>query len=225
MGEYARGARHPRQVYKVQVVPRGHDVFEDSGFFAQLGRVPGEAEAVAVKGFEALLAVEALPPVEPVEEAPSIDQVDYGKKTAYRTNAPLLASQVMSRGIQTLHMMDTLEAAWNLISRKRFRHVPIINEKGYLVGVLSDRKLSRELLNRGKLDADEVMNLPIEEIMVCQVMTAQPETALAEIAEMFVKERIGCMPIINNKHQLVGMLTRSDILRTMINVGPKDLRV
>lgn len=59
--------------------------------------------------------------------------------------------------------------------------------------------------------------------MVNHVLTAPGEIEIHEIAEIFCNECIGTMPIVDKKDQLVGIITRGDILRTFINKAPFEL--
>ena len=49
-----------------------------------------------------------------------------------------------------------------------------------------------------------------------------PETEIRLIADVLIKERIGAMPIVDEKEKLVGIVTRSDILRTVVK-APLEL--
>lgn len=124
----------------------------------------------------------------------------------------LIASQIMSFPVVTLHDDQPLSEAWELFHKTRFRHVPILSREGRLVGILSDRRLFQEIYEFG---GDKL----IKEVMTTDVFSAKPKTPIRRIAQLFVIERIGSMPIVNNEGNLVGIITRSDILRTFSHLA------
>jgi acetoin utilization protein AcuB len=59
--------------------------------------------------------------------------------------------------------------------------------------------------------------------MSTTVLTAFKNTPLREIARVLFEERIGCLPIIDTAQKSIGILTRSDILRALMQGKPLDL--
>lgn len=141
-----------------------------------------------------------------------------------KEEAPLLASQIMSSNVVTLKPEDTLAKAWQLIDSKRFRHIPIVS-KGKLVGILSDRGLVHELFEIRDHILQGTKAEHVSDVMVKNVLTSRPNTEISYIAQIFIEEKIGAMPIIDANDKLVGILTRSDILRTLVRIHPAELRI
>jgi CBS domain-containing protein len=53
--------------------------------------------------------------------------------------------------------------------------------------------------------------------MHAPVLTATPSTAVNQVARIMFEERVGAMPIADEAGNLVGMITRNDILRTLVS--------
>lgn len=125
--------------------------------------------------------------------------------------------EIMTEEIDTLQDSDTLEMAKRKFRTKRYRHIPIINAHNRLVGVFSDRDMLRVI-------ADEVP-LPslIRNHMVDKILTADPDTEIRDAAHVMITEKIGCLPVINKEHNIVGMITRSDILKSITRKPPLQL--
>ncbi len=119
----------------------------------------------------------------------------------------ILALQIMSFPVITLYEDDTLEEAWGLFKKSRFHHIPVISRQGKLVGILSERTIFHELYLFGG-------DKKIVDVMKKDVFTSKSNTPIKKIAQLFVIERIGSMPIVDNAGNLIGIITRSDILRT-----------
>ncbi|GJL55475.1 MAG: membrane protein [Nitrospirales bacterium] len=150
-----------------------------------------------------------------------------GKPTVDRQPA-ILAKQIMTSPVMTLSMTAPLSHAWDLVRENRFRHVPVVSPEGKLVGILSDRDLfsaTIEYCSGSQNTMKHAQHVSINRIMVTHVLSAGPETEIREIARVFFQERIGAMPVVNDRDELVGILTRSDVLRTVVNTAPFELWV
>ena len=135
-----------------------------------------------------------------------------------------LASQIMSHPVVSMAPETTLVEAWHFFIEHRFRHIPIISEGGKMIGILSDRKLLSELNPLTHELHEDAKKRTVGEIMEMHVLTSEPTTDISQIAKVFIRERIGGMPIVDQDHQLVGIITRSDILRTVIKLDIFEIR-
>lgn len=125
----------------------------------------------------------------------------------------LLASQIMTSEIVSVSPEDPTRKAWRIFRERRFRHLPVVSSEGKLVGIVSDRDF---LLNDPSEDK-------VSRLMISDVLCAHPDTEIRLIADVMFKERIGALPIVDENEQVVGMLTRTDILRTVVNEAPLEL--
>jgi len=130
-----------------------------------------------------------------------------------------LAGDIMHSPVETLLPEADILEAWKLISERRFRHVPIVSSQGEVVGIVSDRDI---LLRAALIAASDAADLPspggrVEQIMHAPVLTATPSTAVNQVARIMFEERVGAMPIADEAGNLVGMITRNDILRTLVS--------
>ena len=163
-----------------------------------------------------------LPPEEKVYE--KTEELSHERKPALR------ARQIMTSPVVALSPETTLEKAWELIRDHRFRHVPVLSREKKLVGIISDRDILREAARIGDIITPPKDEGPREEGTVCRLMktkvlTAGPNTQIREIARAMFMERIGAMPIVDDHDTLVGIITRSDILRALITHAPLELWV
>ncbi len=138
----------------------------------------------------------------------------------------ILAKQIMASPVVWIDLKDSIGEAWKLFHHRRFRHVPVVNTDQRIVGILSDRDLWREASGiRAHSEAEPLplANLTVQDIMTDRVLTAHPNTEIRTIARVMFEERIGAMPIVNETGTPLGIITRSDILRTVMNQVPFEL--
>jgi CBS domain-containing protein len=125
----------------------------------------------------------------------------------------LCARDVMISPVQTLDESASLAEGWRFITEKRYRHVPVV-AGGRLVGIVSDRDLLREAVRQAL--EPEKRNPGVADLMHSPVMTARPDTPIRQVARVMFEERVGSIPIVDARGALLGMITRSDLLRVLV---------
>ena len=147
------------------------------------------------------------------------------KYKSFKNKMILVASQIMTHPVITLYPEDFLKEAWKLFNDKRFRHIPVISPEKKILGLLSDRTLLHETVEFVKHVPEGEDNRCVKDVMITNVLCAQPNTDITQIAKIFIEERVGAMPIVNAQGMIEGILTRSDILRTIVKVHALDLKI
>ena len=126
----------------------------------------------------------------------------------------LHAAQVMMSPVIFLYAEDTLAQANQVLEKHGFRHIPLLSQTtGQLLGMVSDRDVYRCqcALHDGHHSPETTLHAMIQQ----DVVAAHPDADVRDIARMFVEQRLGAMPIVA-EDALVGMITRSDILRVVM---------
>lgn len=125
----------------------------------------------------------------------------------------ILAGQIMTAPVITLPPEASTDQAAAIIRDRRIAHIPIVTSDGRVAGILTDRDLMRAT----------PPTRAVKTVMATEVVAASPDTPIREVARILVERRIGCVPIVAAQLQLVGIVTRTDVLRCVINQKPLDL--
>ena len=135
------------------------------------------------------------------------------------------AKQILNAPVVSLSPTTSITEAWEIFRTRRFRHIPVLNGSGRIVGILSDRDVLRETENPFLSSPANVAPsaIQVQRVMTTHVLTAHPDVSIREIARVFFEERIGAVPIVDGSEELVGIVTRSNILRTIVKFAPLDL--
>jgi CBS domain-containing protein len=142
---------------------------------------------------------------EPVHRWPLIEACETEDwRQSYQT-----VGQFMSTDLFTVRPDDLVDLAASVMHWKHVRHVPVEDEEGRLVGLVSHRDLLR-LMARG-MQGDKTEPVAVRSIMKLNPVTATPDTPTLEAIEMMRRQKCGCLPIVNNGH-LVGVVTAHDFL-------------
>lgn len=132
------------------------------------------------------------------------------------------ADEIMSHPVITISDKVSCDEAWQTFQRHKFHHFPIVNKDGHLIGIVSDRDM---LAHAAIHKAENEVDSPINTLMSKSVVTASPKTNIREICQVMFSQYLGAMPITNESGDLLGIITRSDILKTMIKNEPIELWV
>lgn len=112
-------------------------------------------------------------------------------------------ADLMTTNVVTVNINDTLGEAHAEMELGLIRHLPVIDERGRLVGVLSDRDLQGNASRKPRRVADVMTRDPI---------TTQPDAPAADAATMMLDHKIGSVLVVDEQETLVGMVTQTDYL-------------
>ncbi len=113
----------------------------------------------------------------------------------------------MSTAVLSMKETDTLSAAQIEMQMAEIRHLPVTDKKGHVVGVLSDRDVLRNLT---KINGKPT---PVSQIMSRRVHTVKASLPAAEAATLMLEHKIGCLPVVGDDEQIVGIITETDFVR------------
>ena len=108
---------------------------------------------------------------------------------------------------------------WRTMTERRFRHMPVVNDGGVLVGIVTQRDLlvaARRSEQRIDFDDDR----PVSEVMNRNVDTVRPERCAAEAARHMLRTKRSCLPVVDETGTLVGILTEADFMRLSTRGAP-----
>lgn len=120
----------------------------------------------------------------------------------------------MTRDVVTLGPGASAAEAWGLLTERNIRHLPIC-DGGRLVGIVSDRDL-RDVRGGGR-ESDSPRWVRVGEIMSRDVVTIGPLDTIEHAAREIYDRKIDCLPVIDDG-ALVGIITSSDLMRTLVEL-------
>ncbi|MEW5960067.1 MAG: CBS and ACT domain-containing protein [Chloroflexota bacterium] len=124
------------------------------------------------------------------------------------------------------------QEALQLMQERQFRRLPVVDEKGKLVGIVAERDLLYASPSPATSLSVWEMNymlskIKIERLMTRPVITTAPDTTIEEAAHMMVQHRIGSLPVLDGD-KLSGIITETDIFRALVKMfggGQPGLRL
>ena len=148
------------------------------------------------------------------------------------------ARDVMVSPVITASKTATVREIAKLLLEKRISAVPVVDDAGKLVGILTESDLMRRveagtehpyswwvhfLAGDATVAADYVKShaAKIEDVMTSDVVTAAPETPLHEIATLLEEHQIRRVPIVDKAGNLVGIVSRANLIQIVASARPK----
>ena len=120
---------------------------------------------------------------------------------------PRCVADVMTRQLVTVAPEQSFGEAVGIMANRPYRHLLVVRPDGRLAGVISDRDLLRKIAA-----TNDWKTKTVEEVMTRKVLTVTPETSLSVAAQEIVARRINCLPVLDEKDRLCGIVTSTDLL-------------
>jgi acetoin utilization protein AcuB len=135
-------------------------------------------------------------------------------------------AELMTREVVTVGLDDDLRIVRDKFQKFGFHHLLVV-ENGRLLGVISDRDLLKALSPFiGTLSEQErdlaTLSRRAHRIMTARLITIGPEATVQEAADLLVRHRISCLPVVSATGAIEGILTWKDILRWLVSLSPGE---
>ncbi len=118
----------------------------------------------------------------------------------------MLVYERMTRSPTTVSSQTTVGQALQIVEAEELRNLPVVDNQGELVGILSEKDLLRA-------DANQL----VETVMTADVVTVGEYAAIEEAARIMADRRITSLPVMRNR-KLVGMITDADLFRIFLEL-------
>jgi CBS domain-containing protein len=124
-------------------------------------------------------------------------------RDSYRT-----VGQFMTTDLFTVRPDDLVDFAASLMDWKHVRHVPVEDDTGKLVGLVSHRALLRIVASG---DQDGASAVAVREIMNDSPRTVGPGQLTVEVIRLMRELKVACLPVVEDG-KLVGVVTEADLI-------------
>ena len=125
-----------------------------------------------------------------------------GWRESYRT-----VEQFMQTDLFTVRPQDLVNLAASLMEWERIRYVPVEDDQGELVGIVTYRCLLRLV---GRVAGTEESEVAVSDVMRPHPMTVSVGTSTIEAIRLMRDRQVGCLPVVQDG-KLVGMVTERDL--------------
>jgi acetoin utilization protein AcuB len=141
-------------------------------------------------------------------------------------------AEVMTREPITIDPDAPVGTAVAVMQEREIRHLPVVDDAGRLLGMVSDGDLRRAAFAPALADYLSVSarrhleklgatfdNLRVRDVMTWGAVTIGPLGPLAQAAALMFERRVGSLPVVEGS-QLVGIVTERDVLKALASTLP-----
>ena len=122
-----------------------------------------------------------------------------------KINPAILVEDIMSTPVETITPDTTMEEADEMMLRHGYSGL-VVKENDEIVGIISRRDID-------KVRNYDLLHAPVKGYMRREVVTIRPDASLKEVQDSIVEHDIGRLPVVNSEDELMGIVTRSDLLK------------
>jgi CBS domain-containing protein len=117
------------------------------------------------------------------------------------------------RTIISILPSETLENAARLLTEKRIGAVVVLDRRGKLAGILSERDIVRAIADRG----NAALAMRVEDMMTKEVRTCQPSEPVKDLMKMMTLRRHRHVPVVDRGGDLVGVVSIGDAVKARLD--------
>jgi len=128
--------------------------------------------------------------------------------------------QFMSTDLFTVQPTDLVDLAASVMEWEHIKHVPVEDDAGRLLGLVTHRSLLRLVARGGHEGKEPVI---VSDIMIETPRCVSPDTPTLDAMNLMRSEGVGCLPVIED-NRLVGIITQSDLIRVSAHLLEKFLK-
>ncbi len=140
------------------------------------------------------------------ENAQNLSAYDKTREVKQFQQENFYARDIMSKNVVFSHQDETILKAYELMNKRNLRHLPVLDGDNNLCGIISDRDI---------LNYQDLRGL-VKDAMTKKVITCLESTLVGDIARVLLEKKFGALPVVNNRFEVVGLVTNSDILTLVV---------
>ncbi len=110
--------------------------------------------------------------------------------------------------------MDVMNAI-NVLVKNRISGAPVIDERGNLIGLLSEKDCMKVAIQAGYY---EQLGGRVDDYMTKKVITVEADSSVLEVAKLFMEKGPRRYPVVED-NRLVGQISRRDVLRSLLGMN------
>ncbi len=131
-------------------------------------------------------------------------------------------TEIMTQNPRTIRAIDRVGEALDTLQSMAIRHLPVLDEDGELIGMLSDRDFGplMRIFTDGPTAAVPLSLRRVAEFMSGDVVSVGTDADVREAIARMLEERISAVPVVDAEGHLVGIVSYVDILRSMSASAP-----
>lgn len=152
----------------------------------------------------------------------ALNQYQKQLETMSDRHVVVTVGEIMTTQVLSLPPQATLTEVWQIMQQRKIQHLPVV-ENGQLVGICSSQELLRYVIVNQENKIETPADRPIIEIAKREVITTQAKVDIRRAAFVMSEYRIGALPVMSEMGQIIGIITRSDLIKRLAKLPPLEI--
>jgi acetoin utilization protein AcuB len=138
----------------------------------------------------------------------------------------MVAAQIMTRPVVAISTSSRARTAMQVMRERGVRHVPVVDSRAKVVGMLSDRDFSGlasmvDYFGLGEEAYERYLERPVEELLKRRfvvggdLIEVRDDMPLTSVVALFCEHRLSAVPVVDGAGRLVGLISYIDILNAL----------
>lgn len=137
-----------------------------------------------------------------------------------------LARESMSTKLVTINFNENMDTAYRRMKKRQLRHLPVCDDSGEVVGMLSDRDVQRAMISEvthespGPASSESIAFDPaarVRDYMGWPVLTVEQNSDVRLVAERILQEKVSAL-LVKDGPATVGIVTTDDLMKVLIDL-------
>lgn len=138
----------------------------------------------------------------------------------------ILVQEWMTSPAISVESETPISTAHQIMKKNSIRRLPVVEDKK-LIGIVTIGDIREASPSDATTLSIWELNylwaqLTVEKVMTRKVVSVKPDTPIIDAAEMMLNHKVSGLPVIDDEHQLLGVLTESDIFRMLVKVRTQE---
>ena len=159
-----------------------------------------------------------------------VSRTDLTKSYASVFGGKYLVKNFMNKKVVTCRRSDSLKFALNLMNKNQVSRLVVTDENGNPVGLISTNTLltHSDYFTKGNTRSRDYLlplkreKITVNDLLSDELLTVNEEDDLAIAANKMIKNKVGGIPVVNSSNNLVGIVSKTDVVRAFSMVGSHE---
>jgi CBS domain-containing protein len=142
----------------------------------------------------------------------------------------ILVRNVMTKGVISISKYESVMHVADILSEKNISGLPVVDKESKVIGIITQADILsmvgvgrehtfKDLLKYmlGEKLPERRMGDHVGDIMTSPAITIRPDANIAEAVKIMDEKRIRRLTVVDDQNRLIGIITRADILKAVIN--------
>ncbi|MGA1931693.1 HPP family protein [Arcobacter sp. YIC-464] len=147
----------------------------------------------------------------------------YKKMANIDTNEPIYhVGDIMTENCVFVKSTATLKEAYEILKKNRVSQIPVVHENKKIYGLINKKIILNEIMD----DIDNsrlVIQKYVKDIQASELITTDPISDIRRVAKVMIDFRLDAIPVVNEEDVLVGIVSKTDIIKAVSNIPSLQL--